>query len=209
MLTTSRRGVLRDDTREMFAPKYQAPAEVREETATEYNDEHIAQKLFGGDATDFEVRAVEKDRDDYENPDLMPSRQTMETIWDSKSFTTDKVILNARAKILIAGFVAVALALVLIITLTAVSVAGLFGDVSALETTLANRTAQIEQMREGLTTVDEAEMIKKAQGLGYQKPSSGQIEYFEKLPTRASQNYTVSSNWFDKICEFLSSSFGG
>ena len=226
MLTTSRREVLRDDNRELFTPRYRSEQDknfllnsddfsnAAIDDRESFANLQIAKKLFGSaDVSEFEIESMTKE-EDFINPNLMPSKETMDSVnrisAPTQALKEDKVIMNARAKMLIAGFAAVALALVLIIALTAVSVVGMFGDVDALQTAILEKTAQIEALENGLANgAGQENLLNKAEELGFQSPSQSQVNYYETLPTRAEQTYTVPSNWFDKVCEFFSGIVGG
>ena len=176
----------------------------------------IAQKLYGQNYTE-EIGREQSDANDYSDPDLMPSRETMQItrsasyyrpqMTETKSAVRSKY--TTRSKILIASYAAVLLALALIITLTTVSIASLFSDVNRLEVQLNNEIETVAMLDESIAEAGSAEVIiDKAASMGM--TTAGSAGSFEIPSTKpASSGITAGGNWFDGFSDWVSDVFGG
>ena len=135
MLTTTRREIINDydisQNKQLrnFAPEYNYTCE--QETVKDYQDarqennysrhymskSELAQRLYGEDYRDG-YESVENNAENYSNPDLMPSMQTMQATQNAyyrpmvsreERNATTKQKLSTRSKILIASYAAVLL----------------------------------------------------------------------------------------------------
>lgn len=232
MLTTTRREIINDydisQNRQLrnFAPDYEAEQQEKTQksfgrtedfrTADSYlSRSEIAQKLYGQNYRE-EYEQFENSAKDYSDPNLMPSRETMqitrpayygnEERTAAKSATKQKY--STKSKILIASYAAVLLALALIITLTTVSVASLFSDVSRLEVELNSQIETVASLDESIEAAGSAEtVLDKAAQMGM---SGATVDSTFDLPaTKAAQNVSVNTNWFDGLCNWFSNIFGG
>ncbi len=235
MLTTTRREIINDydisQNKQLrnFAPEYNYTCE--QETVKDYQDarqennysrhymskSELAQRLYGEDYRDG-YESVENNAENYSNPDLMPSMQTMQATQNAyyrpmvsreeRNATTTKQKLSTRSKILIASYAAVLLALVLIITLTTVSIASLFADVNALEIKLNSEIESVAVLDDSIAQAETPEVIaQKASQMGMKNVSANQK--FDLPATKVAQNANVNSNGFDNLCDVVSSIFGG
>lgn len=234
MLTTTRREIINDydisQNRQLrnFAPEYnytreQEPTrDFQAEKPQNYSRHYMsrsemAQRLYGEDYRDG-YESVENNAENYSNPDLMPSMQTMQATQSAYyrplSRTQDKETagakqkLSTRSKILIASYAAVLLALALIITLTTVSIASLFADASALELKLNSEMETVAMLDESIAQAEDPAIIaEKASQMGMTNQSVSQK--FDLPTTKVAQNSGVNTNGFDNLCDAVSSIFGG
>ena len=101
------------------------------------------------------------------------------------------------------------LALVLAVTLCSVSVAGSFQATTQLKAELGAVSTQLEQLREQLSVEDYEALSQKAESLGYYYPTGSNTQTYTELETRPAQNFDIQTNWFDSLCDWISSVFGG
>ena len=212
---------------------------VRQNYSTEINNSYapvqIAKKLYGENCDTRELRSYEEQlsrtygrTNDFSNPDLMPSRTTMNYptkgyeesdlegryIAEEKTETRQRTKLAAtstKTKILIASYVAVVLALVLIITLVAVSISSLFSQVSALESELSEQIVQTQLLEQQVNDAASYEVIvEKAQNeLNMIIPEGLEIQAYETPQTKDIPSFIAPTNAFDRFTTWLSGLFGG
>lgn len=189
-----------------------------------FSNTDIASKLFG-DETAAAQTTADATEEDFSNPDLMPSFETLKQNKEidlSKYFsreyntvprtsTKTNAKLSAKEKIVIVSYIAVVLVLVLTISLTAVALSNVMGEVAALQAGVESQLAELKALNSEINNMYTDEEIKNIAGsqLGLEEASEANTMYYEPLPMRPSANYDVPSNWFNNFCEWLSNIFGG
>ena len=143
--------------------------------------------------------------------DLMPSNQTLNMSYQreyaaEKTRTASK--LNTKAKVAISCYAIVVLALILAVTLCSVSVTTVFGAAISLNDSYTEVSATVDELTAEIQAEDYAELDRRAQELGYTSASSSNTMTYTELETRPAQNFTVESNWFDALCDWLCNVFG-
>lgn len=179
---------------------------LKQDDAQEFSLESVQEKLGKFSETE-EAATVES----VLNADVMPSSQTLtmnfQREYENSDTTTSKK-LDARTKVAIVGYVAIVLALVLGITLVSVSVSDLLAENIALTESYQETLGTIATLNEELSAEDVAVLTEKAAELGYVEASNADTQMYTKVETRPAQNFEIESNWFDSLCDWLSSIFG-
>jgi len=135
----------------------------------------------------------------------------MEQDEGEKTFTAkaEKSHLGVSGKAVIAFYVIIALGLLLAVVLIGMSISSASAEYAALMETkgqlldgIAAAESEINETEDGYDAAD------VAAGLGFVTPSENDKSYYSSPNTRGSQTYTVETNWFDSLCDFLSGIFG-
>lgn len=139
-------------------------------------------------------------------PTFMP---TLNSPQATKKETSDvKLRLNARGKIMASVFGVVFSLLVAFVIYNAVVIGQLSKTVEYLESEQLSRTAEISQLEKIYKHITSSESIAtsaKNAGLSYSPEYNDITINLGKRPEI--QSAEVSTNWFDKICEFFSELF--
>lgn len=238
MLTTSRKEVFTEhhdtfanrsaaavDTKMMGRDSYAINTDAKKSNVSAFDgsyfadsEREIAVKLFGSDVAVEEYNIEESDTENYTNPDLMPTGVTMESRSGKVKLSSQPTVvenaqkayvnirgLTQKGKVAVVAYAALVLALVLLITLTAVAVNASVASIATLQTEI-NKT--IEDINAMYVDVEEnADLY--AQELGLVPAENATTAYYTPVSTREEITYNVSENWFDDLCEWVSSIFGG
>ena len=147
--------------------------------------------------------------DEYTAPDLMPSNQTLNMSYE-RNYSSEKAAskISTKMKVLAISYVAVVLALVLAVTICGVSVSESFSGVVALDGQYSQIVSEIDALQKEIDTEDYADLLNRAQQLGYVDASNSNTKGYTRLETRPAQNFNVETNWFDSLCDWLCSIFG-
>lgn len=145
--------------------------------------------------------------------DIMPSASTMNLSYDRQyavgSTVSTAVVLNTKVKVAIASYVIVALVLIALIAVCSVSVSSSFGLIASQEVAYTEALAELGVLEAAVASVSYEEMLANAEALGYSAVDSSNSLSYTTLETRPAQNYDVSTNWFDSLCDWVSGAFGG
>ena len=142
-------------------------------------------------------------------PDLMPSNQTINMSYArnyAPAQTASKA--SSKTKALVISYVAVVLMLVLAVTLCGVSVGGSFATAVAVQSAYSQVSTELEQITQVASQEDLAELVSKAESLGYVDASASNTLTYTEVETRPAQNISVQTNWFDSLCDWLCGVFG-
>jgi len=180
------------------------------------SEKEIAVKLFGSEMAIEELNSIDKsDTENYSNPDLMPTGMTMESCSSTKAFNqslarSTKTYVNIhglsqKGKIALVAYAALVLALVLVITLTAVAINASMASIATVQAEIEKTLADINGMYEDV----EVNADIYAQELGLVSVENATTAYYSPVLTREEITYDISENWFDNLCEWVSSIFGG
>lgn len=198
------------------------PTEVQQDVYADvnksYSDSHLGQ-----DNQEFSLSSIQerlgilnnvKDVDTSNtSADVMPSQQTLSMNYAPSKYAEENVHskskLTTKSKVAIASYAIVVLALVIAVALCSVSVSGAFTSVAALNSTYSEVTDQLAQLNEQIASEDYTALMERAAELGYIDASRSNTMEYTGLETRPAQNFTVESNWFDSLCDWLSNVFGG
>ncbi len=170
----------------------------------EFSLSSIQQKL-GALSTTEEVNATS-------SPDAMPSRQTLDMSYQrdySATKTRAASKLTTKQKIAIASYAIVVLALIVAVTLCGVSVTNTFGATMLSNAEYSELASSVEALTAETQTENFEELNQRAIELGYIDASRSDTMTYTELETRPAQNFTVETNWFDSLCDWFSSVFGG
>lgn len=189
-----------------------------------FSNADIASRLFGSESVASQTTA-DSTEEDFTNPDLMPSFETLKQNKEidlskyfsreyntvSRTSTRTNAKLSAKEKIVIVSYIAVVLVLVLTISLTAVALSNVMGEVAALQAGVESQLGELEELNSEINNMYTDEEIKNIAGsqLGLEEATEANTMYYEPLPMRPTANYDVPSNWFNNFCEWLSNIFGG
>lgn len=149
-----------------------------------------------------------------ENEDILPSQTTLQERFVreytvNETATTSKSKLSTKQKMAVASYVAIVAVLILAVTLCSLAINGTFASILSLNQ-VENGLAEEIGVLEGILGEDNYdELYQKALEEGYVEMGKDNTMYYDSLPTRPSQSTNIESNWFDKLCDWLSSIFGG
>ncbi|MEG1710853.1 MAG: hypothetical protein RR316_03520 [Clostridia bacterium] len=172
------------------------------------NTERILRKFLNGGNVAIELTERESIQDEYS--DGLPTAATLSYTAEAVKETSKKVVLTAKHKVLIAVYILVALSLALAITLTTMSLTEASAEFSALVGTRNGVYKDVNAVIDEIKGIENGyDAAKVAAELGFKTPSKENISYYSSPNIRSPQQYTVDSNWFDTICDFLSGLIGG
>ncbi len=146
------------------------------------------------------------------SPDVMPSTQTLTMSYQreyaaTKTRTASK--LTTKEKVMIASYAIVVLALIVAVTICGVSVTNSFDVALGSSVEYGELASSIADLTVESQTENFEELNRRAIELGYVDASMSNTQTYTELETRPAQNFSVESNWFDSLCDWLSSVFGG
>lgn len=185
---------------------------------SEYSLEEITRKILGeGIELPPEYDEVDLSRVNGATPTLKTLSSGDEGVLSRASFYSDsgsalvrtQTLSSKQIKIALAAFAVIVLALAIVIALVGASVTSSFASVLALDAAGSEAALQVNALQQELALENEAEIIAKAQMLGYTLPNSSNTIEYRTPQLREAQNFNIESNLFDKICDFLSNLFGG
>ena len=171
----------------------------------EFSLQTIQEKLgafYGADEQEFTSAS----------PDLMPSNQTIKMSYQreysaGKARTLSK--LSTRQKAMIASYAIVVLALIIGITLCSVYVNDAFGSAVELNSEYTDLSTQLAELNEQVGREDIEALMERAVELGYTDTNNANTKRYTEVETRPAQNFSVDTNWFDSLCDWLCNAFGG
>ena len=147
------------------------------------------------------------------SPDLMPSNQTIKMSYQREYAAASRARalsrLSTKQKVAIASYAIAVLALIIGIALCSVYVNGAFGSALNLNTQYVEVAEEVAQLSDAIGAEDYDELMRKATQLGYTEASNDNTRRYTEVETRPAQNFEVQSNWFDALCDWLCSAFGG
>ena len=83
-------------------------------------------------------------------------------------------------------------------------------NIAITEGLIASEQVEVDLLKEKLNALDsEAVLMEKAQNAGYSLNGGAVITTSTTLPSVNAITYDKQTNWFDKLCDILSSIFGG
>ena len=156
--------------------------------------------------------AVEEPEVASTSPDLMPSTQTINMTYQrqySAGKTRALSKLTTRQKVMIASYAVVVLALIIGISLCSVYVNGAFSQALALDGQFGALSAQVAELTEQVAAEDYDALMQRATELGYTEADKANTKRYTEVETRPAQNFQTGTNWFDSLCDWLCSAFGG
>lgn len=169
--------------------------------AQEFSIDSVSQKLG--------VFAPSADEAATATPDLMPSTQTINMSF-ARNYAPEQTAtkVSSKTKAVVISYVAVVLMLVLAVTLCGVSVGNSFATAVAVESAYSEVATQLAEVTQVASQEDYAELMSKAQSLGYVDASASNTLTYTEVETRPAQNISVQTNWFDSLCDWLCGVFG-
>lgn len=197
---------------------FAAPNNIATAKQSEYSFEEIARKILG-DGIELPPEYDEVDLSKVNG--AMPTSKTLTSrdenaVARSMFYTAQgeavvktQKLTSKQAKIAFSAFAVVVLALVIVIALAATSVSASFVSALSLEATSVQKALAVESLAEQLSVEDEGQILALAEILGYTLPNSSNTIEYKSPQLREPQSFNVESNWFDKLCDFLSTMFGG
>ena len=186
-------------------PSYSGNPFTREADSQEFSLSSIQQKLGALSQTEDAVSVTD-------SPDLMPSSQTLTMNYHrdySEKGTPATSRLSTKGKVAVASYVIVVLALIVAVTLCGVSVSGSFDAALASTAQYSELSSTVDVLAAQAETENFEELDRRATELGYVDASRSNTMTYTEVETRPAQNFTVESNWFDSLCDWFSSIFGG
>ena len=155
-----------------------------------------------------------EEQDAVSSVDLRPSEQTLKMSYQREyavQGTKTATRLNTKSKVAIASYAVVVLALIIAVTLCSVYVTGVYGSAISLNADYSKELSSLEEL-DRLAQAQEEDiegLAKRAAELGYIDAAQSNTMEYTELETRPAQNFHVESNWFDALCDWLCSVFGG
>ena len=149
-----------------------------------------------------------------ETSDVKPSESTLSMTYKRDYTQTSPSVakqskLNTKSKVAIASYVAVVLVLVLAVALCSATINGSFVALLEGQAAYDQVSGEIATLQDKVNTENYDELYQKAIEMGFVEADSTNSYQYTKLETRPAQNFTVETNWFDQVCNWLSGVFGG
>ena len=150
-----------------------------------------------------------------ESSDVKPSQSTLTMTYKrdyaqtSNTHVASQAKLSTKSKVAIASYVAVVLVLVLAVALCAASINGSFTAVLQGQDAYNQVSDELAALQEQINNEDYQELMQKAEEMGFVQADTTNSNNYTKLETRPAQNFTVETNWFDQVCNWISGVFGG
>jgi len=116
--------------------------------------------------------------------------------------------METKTKALLAIYMLVVIALAAIVIATGIAINAANSRVVALNNQIAASNEKIIEQNANLEILDSENYIKGSAYENGMVEAQNPIE-IELLPVEEATSYQSSTNWFDKICDFLSNIFGG
>lgn len=196
---------------------YYSNVATGEKAEPEYSAADIAAKLFSGSPVEPVNAPIEDTTNDVNS---MPSLATMnysEAQVDKGMFLANQIPVSAtvnsasktKTKIIVAAYVAVILVMAIAIIFSALSVQEIYASAVALEGQQLAQAESISAMVAELSTVDEGAIISAAGAMGYSLANEANTVNYVIPQMRAPQTFAVEGNWFDSLCDKLSTLIGG
>lgn len=240
MLTTSRNEAFAEDEEIIESTKknstldakifgrdsYVANSDTKRASRTKFEDSYFADGgADNGDLSTDELMAKllgdskvewsdmdESDTENFTNPDLMPTSETMnntdtESVKGKKTNKNvqDDIVVESVNKVAVVGYFAVVLAIIIAICFVAVAVNASLNSIAGLQLKLEQTTQEIEDMYADVR--QNADVY--AEEIGLVSTANAKTVYYETVDTREKVVYDIPSNWFDNVCDWLSNIFGG
>ena len=146
------------------------------------------------------------------SPDVMPSDQTIRMSYQ-REYTNGKTRaasrLSTKQQVAIASYAIVVLALIIGIALCSVYVSGAFSQALLLDGQFAGTSAELAAVTAAVGVEDYDALMQRAAELGYTDSSLANTKRYTEVETRPAQNFSVPTNWFDSLCDWLCGAFGG
>lgn len=128
----------------------------------------------------------------------------------AKVSSTSSYKYNSLAVVRAVVLVAVIALLGFLLIYNIFAMAKVSSSITITEGLIASEQAEVNLLKEKLNALDsEAVLRDKAQSAGYTPNGGTVISSNTTLPTTDAITYDKQTNWFDKLCEILSSIFGG
>ena len=120
---------------------------------------------------------------------------------------TRRAGLSLKGKLLILVYLAVVVMFASIIITNAITIDSYNAELSNLESEFADASLALDAAGAASTEID-------VEGIRNQAVANGMIEAtgsvgYEVIPVTPVQNYQINTNWFDRMCDGMSSVFGG
>lgn len=151
-------------------------------TESEYASAHSAEQAY---------------RNEYVAPVARPERRA----------STRRSGLSLKGKLLIVLYAAVVVLFASIIITNAITIDGYDAELSKLETELSEAEVALDSALAQSAVVDETEIKNQAIANGMVE-ATGSVGY-EVIPIAPGPDYQINTNWFDRMCDGVSSVFGG
>ena len=155
-----------------------------------------------------------EEQDTVASADLRPSEQTLKMSYQREyaaQSTRTASKFSTKGKVAIASYAIVVLALIVAVTLCSVFVTTAYGKAISKNADYSVALSELEQEKSKVEALEEdiASLTQRAADLGYIEAAQVQQMEYSKIETRPAQNFQVDSNWFDALCDWLCSVFGG
>ena len=117
-----------------------------------------------------------------------------------------KAKLNARGKIVVVTYALVVALLGFLLIYNAFSMAAVTASIAATEIMISEEQATIEELTTQLNNLNNPDLIMERVAASGFVPTTTESSGIE-TPVGESISYEVQTNWFDKICDFISNIF--
>ena len=194
----------------------QTQQDVYADVRTSYSHQFESQ-----DTQEFSLASIQErlgewstveEQDAVASIDTRPSEQTLRMSYQREYEAVGTKAarrLNTKTKVAIASYAVVILALIIAVALCSVSVSGAFGSAASLNAEYSEASSTLDELLAATQEEDFSSMAKRAADLGYIEAAQSNTMEYTELETRPAQNFHVESNWFDALCDWLCSLFGG
>lgn len=124
---------------------------------------------------------------------------------EAKAKTRTHLNISLRMKLIIAVYATIVVLLGALLIYNAVSIGNYRESIAQKSALLEVEQAKLDSLEEILANVNGV----TPEDIGMSKIDSNNITKLKKLEKLSKVDYVTETNWFDKVCEFISAIFGG
>ncbi|MDE6398192.1 MAG: hypothetical protein K2L51_02620 [Clostridiales bacterium] len=146
-----------------------------------------------------------------EKEDVMPSIRTRAYVRPEEQQSEaeePRAKMAGKTKIALIAYVVTVLALAVVVIATGLAVSNLNSDAARIEREIVQKNEQLMQINSDIAVLTDLDRIAGAAANGGMHKIEQTVEV-DLLPTEEPVTYKGRSNWFDKICDWLSKIIGG
>ena len=183
-------------------------------------DNMISQSIESSNNDSVFANEVEKFDNNYSDTKIKELTQEFDSITidedviNSMTIQEDNVIdqekASFRAKLFMVGSIAITALLLFLAVYNIFRINAVNSSISLLESNIATETTIYNSLQNDVDSMnDTSDIMAELGSNGYFEVTDSDIVYVEVSNTTPVENLKGSTNWFDSVCNFVSSIFGG
>ncbi len=198
----------------MDEPSYSVPyTETAQKSATDSVIEYTSRPYYGAYDYSVPIQAPTRSKKarKREREDVMPSIRTRayaEQKPEQEVVKREKTRLSGKAKVALIAYVAIVTVLAVMVVVIGLTVSNINARSASLESEIALKSSQLADIRADISELTDFDTIASAAEKNGMEKIDSVIEV-ELVPTVTPTEYEGRTNWFDKVCDFISKVIGG